>query len=74
VGTGLGTSKSTIAVRVPSEATPDKRDMFFDLISHNPKVARSNRAPATMGAARLNLKAPFFLSVAENTMFTSEFS
>src|SRR5438309_4734069 len=36
--------------------------------THNPKVARSNRAPATTGAARPNLKAPFFLSVAENTM------
>src|SRR5438309_9152870 len=36
--------------------------------THNPKVARSNRAPATTGAARPNLKAPFFLSVAQSTM------
>src|SRR6202521_6261253 len=38
LGTGLGTSKSRKAVRVPSEATPDKRDVVFDLLSHNPMV------------------------------------
>ena len=47
LGTELGTSKSTKAVRVPSEATPDKRDMIFDLTSHNPKVVGSNPTPAT---------------------------
>jgi len=47
LGTALGTSKSMKTVRVPSEATPGKRDIVFDFISHNPKVARSNRAPAT---------------------------
>ena len=43
----MGTSRSTKSVRLPSEATPGKRDIAFDFISHNPKVARSNRAPAT---------------------------
>jgi hypothetical protein len=28
--------------------------------AHNPEVVGSNPTPATMGAARLNLKAPFF--------------
>jgi hypothetical protein len=57
------------AMRVPSEATPGKRDIVFDLTSDNPKVARSNRAPATTGAARPNLKAPFLPTAAESAMF-----
>jgi len=40
LGTGLGTSKSMKAVRVPSEATPGKRDIAFDFISHNSTVFR----------------------------------
>jgi hypothetical protein len=36
LNTELGTSKSTKAMQVPSEATPGKRDMAFDIISHNP--------------------------------------
>jgi hypothetical protein len=47
LGTGLGTSKGCKSCAVPSEATPDKRDIVFDFISHNPKVASSNLAPAT---------------------------
>jgi len=47
LGTELGTSKSRKPVRVPSEATQDKRDMIFDLTSHNPKVVGSNPTPAT---------------------------
>jgi hypothetical protein len=47
LGTELGTSKSTKPVRGPSEATPDKRDIVFDRISHNPKVVGSNPTPAT---------------------------
>jgi hypothetical protein len=34
-------------VQAPSEAKPDKRDIVFDLLSHNPKDAGSNPAPAT---------------------------
>jgi hypothetical protein len=44
LGTALGTSKSMKTVRVPSEATPSKRDIVFDFISHNPKVVGSNCA------------------------------
>src|ERR1700674_140860 len=47
LGTRLGTSKSRKGVRVPSEATPDKRDVVFALLSHNPKVVGSNPPPAT---------------------------
>jgi hypothetical protein len=47
LGIGLGTSKLRKAVRAPSEATPDKRDIVFDRISHNPKVVGSNPTPAT---------------------------
>jgi len=47
LGTGLGTSKSTKAVQEPSEATPGKRDIVFDFISHNPKIVGSNPTPAT---------------------------
>ena len=36
--------------------------------AHNPEVVGSNPTPATMGAARLNLKAPFFLSVAHRVV------
>ena len=32
--------------------------------AHNPKVAGSNPAPATMGAEGLNPEAPFFIAVA----------
>ena len=46
-GTELGTSKMLKAARGASGATPDKRDTIFDLLSHNPKVGRSNRPPAT---------------------------
>ena len=35
------------AVRVPSEATPGKRDIVFDFISHNPMVVGSNPTPAS---------------------------
>ena len=52
LGTGLGTSRSVKTVRAPSEATPGKRDMVFDFISHNPKVVGSNPTPATMGLFR----------------------
>jgi len=48
LGSGLGTSKSTKTARGPSEATPAKRDMIFDLTSHNPKVVGSNLTPATI--------------------------
>src|SRR6266853_653890 len=48
LGTGLGTTKSTKTARVPSEATPGKRDIVFDFISHNPKVVGSNPTPATI--------------------------
>ena len=47
LGTGLGTSKSTKVMQIPSEATPDKRDIVFDFISHNPKVVGSNPTIAT---------------------------
>jgi hypothetical protein len=47
LGTGLGTSKKDKSGAVPSEATPDKRDIVFDFISHNPKVVGSNPTPAT---------------------------
>src|SRR6266851_3087947 len=47
LGTGLGTTKSTKTARVPSEATPGKRDIVFDFVSHNPKVVGSNPTPAT---------------------------
>ena len=40
--------------------------------SHNPKVVGLNPPPATMGAERLNLEAPFFLLVAEAFKVTSE--
>jgi hypothetical protein len=39
------------------------KDGLFLYPAHNPKVASSNLAPATMGAKRLNLKAPFFLGL-----------
>ena len=42
--------------------------------SHNPKVVGSNPTPATMGAERSNLEAPFFVLVAGVTAFASEFS
>ncbi len=42
--------------------------------AHNPKVVGSNPTPATMGAMRPNLKAPFFVLVAEFMNVTSEFS
>src|SRR5713101_3055618 len=47
LGTGLGTTKSTKTAQVPSEATPGKRDIVFDFVSHNPKVVGSNPTPAT---------------------------
>jgi hypothetical protein len=47
LGTGLGTSKKYKSGAAPSEATPDKRDMILDLISHNPKVVGSNPTPAS---------------------------
>jgi hypothetical protein len=40
-----GTQSGIRNRRVPSEATPDKRDIAFDLVTHNPKVDRSNRSP-----------------------------
>jgi hypothetical protein len=61
LGTELGTSKSTKEVRVPSEATPDKRDIVFDFFSHNPKVmaqSPTNYGPDKAGLyylCRLNL-------------------
>jgi len=50
LGTALDTSKSVKTVRVPSEATPGKRDIVFDFISHNPKVVGSNLTPATISS------------------------
>lgn len=47
LGTALDTSKSAKTVRVPSEATPGKRDIVFDFISHNPKVVSSSLTAAT---------------------------
>ena len=41
-----------------------QRALGLTFPAHNPKVVSSNLTPATMGAARLNLKAPFFLLVA----------
>jgi hypothetical protein len=49
------------AVRVPSEARPGKRNVIFELTSHNPTVVGSNPTPATMGAERQNLKPPFLV-------------
>src|ERR1700677_3272169 len=36
--------------------------------AHNPEVGGSNTTPATMGALRLNLEAPFFLPVADRVL------
>src|SRR5271168_549618 len=36
--------------------------------AHNPEVVGSNPTPATMGALRRNLEAPFFLSVAHRVL------
>src|SRR5580704_8173225 len=41
-----------------------QRALGLTFPAHNPKVVSSNLTPATMGAARLNLKAPLFLLVA----------
>ena len=47
--TGLGTSKSVKAVWAPSEATPGKLDIVFDLISHNPNVLFSWKLKSQLG-------------------------
>ena len=49
LGTGLGTSRIAKEVRVPSEATPGKRDIVFDFISHNPKVLFSRKLRSQLG-------------------------
>jgi hypothetical protein len=43
LGIELGTSRIMIELRLPSEATSDKRDVVFDLISHKPMVTWQTR-------------------------------
>jgi hypothetical protein len=47
--TPAGTKTRSRQVRAPSEATPGKRDTFFDFISHNPKVLFSRELRPQLG-------------------------
>ena len=44
---------------------------MYDLEAHNPKVVGSNPTPATMGAERLNLEAPFLVTVTSRAAIPS---
>ena len=49
--------------RLPSEATPDKRDIVFDFISHNPRVIGSKPDRLRSKKAGFELFVPIRISV-----------